>query len=132
MDNNTFQIYCEAEQKLDYFMAGIVGTLCAFLAERFQADEIGFNTATLALASILLLIISFYYALKRIEAVATVRRLDSIYNSNRKAVDEQGNSIKASMDDHAKNAVKFYKYRNRLLIIGFLTLLASKVLEAYE
>jgi hypothetical protein len=131
-NNNTYQIYCEAEQRLDYFMAGIIGALCAFLAERYHADKLGLNTSTLALAAILMLILSFYYALKRIESIATGRRLDTVYQSNHNAVDKQGVSIKVAMDNYADNAASFYKKRNRTLVMGFLALLLSKILEAYQ
>ena len=131
-NNSTFQIYFEAEQRLDYFLAGIIGALCAFLAERYHADKLGLNTSTLALAAILLLILSFYYALKRIEAIATGRRLDTVYQSNRNAVDKQGVSIKIAMDNYANSAASFYTKRNCTLVLGFLTLLLSKILEAYQ
>ena len=43
----------EAEQKFDYFVTGLTGTLCGFIAERYTGAKLGVNAATLEVISIL-------------------------------------------------------------------------------
>lgn len=74
-----FGYFKEAEQKFDYFVCGVSGTLCAFLAERYTPARIGPNAATAELIAILLLVLSFYYGFRRIQMSVVCRRLNAVW-----------------------------------------------------
>jgi len=64
--------YLEALQKFDYFVAGLSLALVGYLGQAFQPTEIGWNSATIELLSIVLLLISAISGLKRIETNVTL------------------------------------------------------------
>jgi hypothetical protein len=62
-----FDSWREASQKFDYFVTGLIGALVAFIGQSFKPVPVGVNPGTLELASLLLLVISFWAGFKRIE-----------------------------------------------------------------
>jgi hypothetical protein len=69
-DNNTkvFDSWREAAQKFDYFVTGLIGALVAFIGQSFNPVPVGFNAGTLELASLLILVASFWAGFRRIES----------------------------------------------------------------
>ena len=69
-DNDTkiFDSWREASQKFDYFVTGLIGALVAFIGQSFHPVRIGINPGSLELASLLILVASFWAAFKRIES----------------------------------------------------------------
>jgi hypothetical protein len=47
-----FDSWREASQKFDYFVAGLIGALVAFIGQSFKAVQLGLNAGTLELASL--------------------------------------------------------------------------------
>jgi hypothetical protein len=70
-----FTAWNEAAQKFDYFMAGLVGAIVAFIGQSFVPHRLGFNPSTLEILSLVLLIASFWCAIKRIETYTDFLRL---------------------------------------------------------
>jgi len=68
-DNHSkiFDSWREASQKFDYFVTGLIGALVAFIGQSFSPVPVGINPGTLELASLLILVISFWAGFKRIE-----------------------------------------------------------------
>jgi len=67
-DLKIFESWREASQKFDYFVAGLIGALVAFIGQSFKPVPIGLNPGTLELIALLILILSFWAAFKRIES----------------------------------------------------------------
>jgi hypothetical protein len=63
-----FESWREASQKFDYFVAGLIGALVAFVGQSYKAVPLGLNAGTLELLSLLILLLSFWAAFKRIES----------------------------------------------------------------
>jgi hypothetical protein len=70
-----FATWNEATQKFDYFMAGLSGAIVAFVGQSFVPHRLGFNPSTLELLALVLLIASFWCAIKRIEIYTDFLRL---------------------------------------------------------
>lgn len=69
----------EAEQKFDYFVTGLTGALCAFVAEKYAANKLGLNQSSFELLAFIVLIASFYYGFRRIQLSIHLRRLNLFY-----------------------------------------------------
>src|SRR6187455_2199979 len=66
-----YSLHAEASQKFDYFVAGVAIALVGYLGSRFEPQPIGWNARTIEMAAIVLLLVSAFCGLKRIET--TVR-----------------------------------------------------------
>jgi hypothetical protein len=74
-DSKIFESWREASQKFDYFVAGLIGALVAFIGQSFKPVQIGINPGTLELFSLLILVMSFLASFKRIESNTECLRL---------------------------------------------------------
>ncbi len=88
----------EAEQKFDYFVTGLTGALCGYIAEGYAATKVGLNDSTLELVAILILIVSFWLGFKRIQWGIVVKqlnafRLDSLEKKGDLTVNFQGGPL---------------------------------------
>lgn len=72
----TFEHYREASQRFDYFITGLSGALCAYIAQTFQPEKIAVSPKTLELIALLLLIGSVIAGFKRIEAIIQTHKLN--------------------------------------------------------
>lgn len=73
--SNISELWRESSQKFDYFVAGLVGALVAYVGQSFTAEPIGLNPGSLELLALFLLIASFWSGFKRIEANTETLRL---------------------------------------------------------
>ncbi len=62
-------------QRFEYFITGVIGALCAFIAQSFSPHKIGFNPSTLEFLSLVVLLVSFFFCLKRMENITNLFRL---------------------------------------------------------
>jgi len=69
-EHEQFILWNEATQKFDYFMAGLTGAIIAYVGQAFSPQKLGWNSSTLELVALLLLIGAFWCAFKRIETFA--------------------------------------------------------------
>ncbi len=79
----------ESTEKFDYFMLGVLGALCAYLAQSYKPSQVGFNPGTLELLALLTLVLGAVTGFRRIEATNLVTRLShqSLYaNESRGAM----------------------------------------------
>jgi hypothetical protein len=70
-----FDLWRESTQKFDYFVAGLIGALLAFIGQSFASDKLGINPSSLELLALLLLVFAFLCAFKRIESNNETLRL---------------------------------------------------------
>ena len=71
-----FDSYLEGSTRFDYFMVAVAVGLLGYLAPRYQAVAIGWNSPTVELASLIALLSSVICGLIRLEAALTVTRLN--------------------------------------------------------
>jgi hypothetical protein len=71
-----FQSASEGQQKFDYFITGLNGAIFAYLVQAFEPERFGWNTATLEALALILLAISFFIGLKRLESVVVLMNLN--------------------------------------------------------
>ena len=69
-----YEHYRDASQRFEYFYSGIIAALCAYIAQSFKPAQIGWNPNTLELLSLIILFISFFFSLKRMEKIVQVFR----------------------------------------------------------
>ena len=62
----------QAEHKLDYFMAGVAGTLAAYIGQSFEMTSFHLDQPLFELVAVAAFTGSFIFAIKRIESVANV------------------------------------------------------------
>lgn len=66
----------EAAQKFDYFMAGLTGAIIAYIAQAYTPKKLAFDHHSLEPLGLVLLALSFYFGLKRIESTITATRMN--------------------------------------------------------
>ncbi len=64
----TYEHWKEAAQKLDYFLVGLSAAIVSFEARDFRARSLGFNSSSLELFGIMLILCSMGFGLKRLRA----------------------------------------------------------------
>jgi len=67
----------ESQQKFDYFVTGLTGALCGFIAERYTASRLGVNASTLELVSICILLVSFWFGFRRLQFGTLINQLNA-------------------------------------------------------
>ena len=68
----------EAEQKLDYFIVGVAGALCAFIAQSYRPEQLGLNPSTLEVVSVFSLLLSCVLGFRRIELSIIIGRINAL------------------------------------------------------
>lgn len=84
--NRAYELWRDAAEKFDYFMAGVSVAIVGYIAPTLQFSKLGLNPSSLELFSMLVLIGSVGAAFKRIEstvhlqrvAVARLEKLESV------------------------------------------------------
>jgi len=71
-----FEHYREGEQRFEYFITGISAALCAYVGQTLQPQKFGFNSYTLEVLSVALVVASIIFGFKRIEIDIWLRRLN--------------------------------------------------------
>jgi hypothetical protein len=158
-----YQHYVEASQKFDYFVAGLTGALCAYIAQSWKPQKMThLGPDSLEFVALLLLFAAAVAGFKRIEWVITMLRINTNWlDASEKrgamadAIQESGGRLMLNKESgevlslfdamqhyrelssvtpdiqkklgHAKTkAERWYRWRNRLLFIGFSVLVASR------
>ncbi|RJQ59619.1 MAG: hypothetical protein C4517_12545 [Stygiobacter sp.] len=70
-----YEQYKDSMQRFEYFITGVIGALCAFIAQSFTPHRIGFNPSTIEFLSLIVLLLSFFFSLKRMESISNLFRL---------------------------------------------------------
>src|ERR1035437_185974 len=82
----------DAQQKYDYFIAGVTGALFAYIAQTYTPRRIELNPSVFEPLALVFLALSFYLALRRIENTTLIGMLNhQQLDANEKA----GESAKA-------------------------------------
>jgi len=66
--DQVYAYYLEASQKFDYFVAGVSLAIVGYLGSTIQPARISLNASSLELFSLVLILVSAYCGIKRIEA----------------------------------------------------------------
>lgn len=161
-----YEHYRDASIRLEYFMTGLIGALCAYIAQQMHPQKLAISPYTLELISLLILSFSLFLSFKRLEQIILIYRLGhhildysekkgslvsglkldstSIINvltgdiltrdeAMRQISNFSQQIVACEKEIHKKNKYTklFYNWRNRLIYIGFIILILSKVLSAY-
>jgi hypothetical protein len=63
-------------EKFDYFVLGVVGAICAFIAQGYRPSRLGLNPSTLELVALLGLVLAVVAGFRRIEQTLLVIALN--------------------------------------------------------
>lgn len=68
-DDNTkiYDFWRDSSQRFDYFVTGFVAAVVAYVANTFVPERLGLNAGTLELLSLLVFLLSLWFAFKRLE-----------------------------------------------------------------
>lgn len=151
----------EAAQRFEYFLLGISVALCAFVGQTLKPEKLGCNTYTLQVASLVALIVSVVCGFNRVAAmIATsglnhelldrqTKRLkllkgEPIFDTTTgQAPNDFQRSYTATellgviemfqthLDLARKRDRRWFRLQKCFLALGFVGLLAAKVLEPY-
>jgi hypothetical protein len=72
-----YENYRDATQRFEYFLTGLIGALCAYIANSYSPVKINFNRGTLELLSLLVLCLSFYFSIQRQLGIIMISRLST-------------------------------------------------------
>ena len=86
--DNIYHKWKESTEKFDYFMLGVLGALCAYLAQNYKPSQVGFNPGTLELLALLTLVLGAITGFRRIEATNLVALINHqcLYANERRGV----------------------------------------------
>jgi hypothetical protein len=71
-----FEGYREGIQKFDYFVSGLTGAIFAYVAQTYSPKQLGFGASSIEPLALVLLAISFFIGLKRIESSNVMMRVN--------------------------------------------------------
>ena len=77
--DKVFENWRQAAERFDYFMLGVTGALCAYVAQAYKPAKLGFNPASLELFALALLVLAGIAGFRRIEQVIYLNLLNHTY-----------------------------------------------------
>jgi hypothetical protein len=66
--DSLYEQWRESTEKLDYFVVGVVGALCAYISQNYKPEQVGINPGTIELLALLILVLGAVFGFRRIEA----------------------------------------------------------------
>ncbi len=112
----------DAQQKFDAFLVGICGALFAYIAQTYVPRKLALDPSIFDPLALVLLAISFFAGLKRMEAMMQASR----FNFH---ILDSGKNIGSLMEIQAKGVTDgFFKSSGEILSVSEI----PKVLDAYE
>ena len=154
----------QGAEKFDYFVLGVTGALCAYISQTYTPEKLGFNSGTIELLSLILLVCAAVAGFKRVETTIEITRLNhrvlraneergaliskspsqSIVNESTgdilspQRVQQHLNELALSIPTldllitkTQSSALRWYRIRNLLILVGFVVLVFAKILSAY-
>jgi hypothetical protein len=158
-----------ATEKFDYFICSVTGALFAYIAQTYQPQKIDNIFSILQTLSLLILFVSFFSGIRRIQlvnlntrinhamlqasekagkittALIDYRPADSFHNQasgertnredlERKRADyiKEANKMEANLPVIQSKAVRCGRVRDVFLLLGFVTIFSSKILQPYQ
>ena len=127
------EYYQQASEKLDYFLLGLTGAICAYEAQQIKFGKLGLNTYTLEVFGILLLVGSMVLGYLRLQETIDVfkKSHELLFVSGGGCPEGVTREKEASIKKHSKNATVYYRLRGWFLLAGFMVLLIAKMIEPY-
>lgn len=136
------KISADAALKFDHFVLGMLVAVCAYLAQSTEFGVLGWNAYTLQLLSMLFLATSAFCGFKRIEWLNTAHRINGVYldrktelreseQQTQSQVEKELKAITDEMKSIRKKTKYYYRVRNWMMMIGFTSYLAAKVINPY-
>ncbi|WP_154235666.1 hypothetical protein [Xanthomonas oryzae] len=163
--DKVFEKWHTSSEKFDYFILGLLGALCAYIANKFSPSLIGLNPQTVEVVSLFAFLLSTFLGFKRIEYTITLTDLNhqllrakeekgilktQILNGNCFVNTETGEthtpisaankleeieinitSLYRKISAKSDKAQLSYLWRDRLILIGFMLLIGSKMWTPY-
>ena len=71
-----YESWRQATEKFDYFMLGLTGAICAYIAQKYVPSKLGLNPGTLELGALLLLVFAAVSGFIRIEKTMALTHLN--------------------------------------------------------
>jgi hypothetical protein len=134
-DKTSLELYKksqDAADKFDYFVCAVSGSLFAYIAEHYSPKPLAIDVYLLEPISLLLLAASFICGVKRIAVCVGLIHIDQKIS----VCDERQDFDQHAILNRVRNKGKaqswtWYIWRDRLLVCGFVAILAAKVLQPY-
>lgn len=162
-----FEHYREAEQKFEYFLAGVSVAVCGYIGQTLKPERFALSPYSLEIVALLVIAASVVIGFRRMENYVLSRQLnhDALHNreilghlsgfvsgdlvppfttdygeyfASAEAVTNKMIEAKRvvlarekQMQDVAARLVSLYRWRNRLLLVGFLLLVGAKAWAPY-
>jgi|SRR5665213_146389 len=122
----------DAADKFDYFVCTVAGAIFAYIAQHYTPKILAIDAASLEPVSLLLLAGSFFCGLKRIELGYRIIHLDREFSILVQSPSmDAAERLKPVISKSRARSKCFYILRDRLLLAGFVTIFAAKVLQPY-
>jgi hypothetical protein len=137
-DNNnlTLELYKKGKDsadKFDYFVCSIAGAIFAYTVQTYCPKPIDSGFSFLEPISLLLLAISFYLGMKRIELCVNLAHMDKNLTASLEAKDSVvSEQLKIAVSRVQSKGKRLYIWRDKFLIFGFAAIFLAKVLQPYE
>lgn len=155
-----YENWLSASDKFDYFVLGLTGAVCAYIAKGFVPQKMSFTPNTVELIALTLLLVSLVFGFRRLEKSIIVHSvtfqlhsreelLQKLKDNPHDTVTDPDSGKSRSKDDEIKllsdriseaksgrdkaviAAERLYKWRNLFLFGGVFALLISKIWSAY-
>ena len=122
-------LHKDAASKLDHFILGVTLAICAYLAQTNPYAQLGVNKETFLLCTLLVFAASAVCGFKRLEATVEALRLNIV------ALQQVNPDFRRFFLDQLKErteATRYYRARNRLLLLGLACYISTKVWATYQ
>jgi hypothetical protein len=129
-----YAAWLEGTTKLDYYILGIVLALVGYWGKDLHPLEIASGRQVAEVLGLLLLLLSGYLGVRRIETTLVLLQLNQrrLHQQERPSADVERaqrllSKFDAAFNKQGRKAVGQYKWRNKLLFAGVLLVLASRL-----
>jgi hypothetical protein len=150
----------ESASKYDYFVCSVAGAVFAYAAEHYAPQRFISYFQLLEPCSLLILAASFYCGIRRLHFAALGIQINHLINDGQEKAGQLNNELKTNQEKYSPQAVqamskdmqehyanafaldpvlakanaaaqKWYRWRDRLLTLGFLAIFLAKVLPPF-
>nr|WP_312968647.1 hypothetical protein [Pseudomonas sp.] len=125
--------YYRGTLTFDQFYLGAILAACGYLAQAHEYGPLGWNSQTLQLIPILIMGLAAWFGFKRIEATIHVLNLNARYLERCARYQDRDFSAQyRKLKAYGSSIGRWYKWRNRLVTLGFLSYLVVKTAITYR
>lgn len=77
--DKVYENWRQAAERFDYFVLGVTGALCAYLAQSYKPAKLGYNPGSLELLALMVLVFAAVAGFRRVEQTIVLSRLNHIF-----------------------------------------------------